>query len=200
MISLPILHRISVTRALLLGTVAVMAWKQPLRPMVFVGESMTPTYRSGEFALTVPAKGDLKIGDIVIIDRPNGTIVKRVASLPGDQIVQMRAGSDWIDGSNLRRSFVLDSPFGRLYTIPKGYVYVLGDNKEGSTDSRDFGPVPISSISRKILNPREQVELPAFHSNRMMYVPRHHRTIPERKSKLEAYFDQVPSDALWPGT
>lgn len=179
MVNLAFFQRISLNRALLVGTVAAVAWSQPYRPMIFIGDSMSPTYQSGSIAMTVPVDGNLKVGDIVLIERPTGTIVKRIANLPGDQIVQMVAGGEWIDASSMNRSIILDSDIGRLYTIPAGHVYVLGDNAQSSTDSRAFGPVPITSIVRKLVNPQPRAPI-ASEVNPAQSMPRHRRTIPAR--------------------
>lgn len=132
------------------------AWLQPVRPVKFVGSSMSPTYQSGELAMAVPAKGDLSVGDVVVINMPEGPIVKRVAFLPGDKIYQVvtpATSSDLLPESpyaNDKRPSVIQSR-----TLPEGYVYVLGDNRNNSLDSRVFGAVPREWITQKLLFPKD---------------------------------------------
>ena len=133
---------------------------QPYRPLVFVGESMTPTYQSGEYVTTVPATpSNIERGDVVVIEMSDGPIVKRVAYLPGDKIPQMNIKGNWIDlievTSPPSRDF--DGKSYRKRVIPEGEVYVLGDNRTISLDSREFGPVSMSQISRKVIEPRDRV-------------------------------------------
>lgn len=132
---------------------------QPYRPMVFVGESMAPTYRSGEFAFTVPTNGKFERGDVVVIDMPGGPIVKRVAYLPGDEIIQMRMDGEWNDLTEVNQPMpkLIDGCRYRKYRIPDGELYVLGDNRPVSLDSREFGPVAMEKVTRKLLEARSAV-------------------------------------------
>jgi signal peptidase I len=129
---------------------------QPFRPLVFVGESMAPTYRSGEIAITVPTNGKFQRGDVVIIDMPDGPIVKRVAHLPGEEIIQVRLDDEWSDLTEVTEPLPekIDGRRYRKYRISEGELYVLGDNRPVSLDSRDFGPVSMDLVTRKIMTPR----------------------------------------------
>ncbi|XP_066586217.1 mitochondrial inner membrane protease subunit 1 isoform X2 [Prorops nasuta] len=72
-------------------------------------------------------------GDIVILkcpDDPKQLICKRILALPGDKI--------WHD-------------FVDYIIVPKGHVWLEGDNKDNSTDSRNFGPVPQGLIRSRVL-------------------------------------------------
>ncbi len=130
---------------------------QPFRPLVFQGQSMEPTYKSGEYAITMPTSGDLKVGDIVVVEMPDGPIVKRVAYLPGQSFTQAKNASGWNDLVDLKKptSKMRSSGRYREFTVPEGYVYVLGDNRTISMDSRDFGPVPLDWVKRKVFDPRD---------------------------------------------
>jgi signal peptidase I len=95
-------------------------------------------------------------GDIVIIDGPEHELrlVKRVIALEG-QTVDMREGAVYVDGIKL------DEPYAKgatepgamrvPFTVPASHVLVLGDNREHSVDSRDFGPVALSSLEGKVV-------------------------------------------------
>lgn len=127
----------------------------PVRPLVFVGESMSPTYANREVALTIPFRGHLERGDVVVIRRGEERIVKRVARLPGEVYTQFMTRSGWMDLGEFRMA---GSLLVRLQTrtvlVPEGKVYVLGDNASESVDSRQLGPIDMSKIERVVLHPK----------------------------------------------
>jgi signal peptidase I len=134
-------------------------YAQPFRPMFVVGHSMEPSYRSMTFSWTEPVPaGGPKVGDVVVIDRKGGPIVKRIAYLPGDKIVQTKISDAWVDLIDLDLNFSeirKDQPDRfRDFIVPPGMVFVLGDNKEVSLDSRTFGCIPISSIESRLVDQR----------------------------------------------
>lgn len=106
-----------------------------------------------------------KQGDIVTFADPDGsgvTLIKRVIATEG-QVVDLQGGFVFVDGVKLdeeyteeRPSFPLDGHAPNLtedvsypYTVPAGHVWVMGDNRTNSLDSRYFGAVPVSSITSK---------------------------------------------------
>jgi len=101
----------------------------------FVGyvpsESMEPTIRQNSFIFGIRNIGDLKLGDVVIFDYDSRLIVKRIAALPGDDIM--------VNGENL--------------IIPDGCYYMLGDNPQKSVDSRYWEDpfIPKAQIIAKVL-------------------------------------------------
>ena len=150
------------TRLAILASISAALAAQPFRPMVFVGPSMSPTFKDHSWAVTLPADRKLDRGDVVVINREDGTIVKRIALVAGDRLPQMRAGDEWVDLIDL--NILRHDPRNlgaliRYVTIPEGYVYVLGDNRTNSIDSRIFGLVPVDQVSRRLLN-SHSFELP----------------------------------------
>jgi len=100
-------------------------------------------------------------GDIVVFDPPDPPVsggdkpyIKRVIGLPGET-VEIRGGSIFIDGQQLDESYLpgASTSCGRRgcdpITVPEGHVYVLGDNRDNSSDSRFFGAVPVDAIVGK---------------------------------------------------
>lgn len=113
------------------------------------GESMEPTLRSGSKLLITKAYwlvGPIVPDDIVVIknDVDDDLIIKRVYKTEGQEV----------DPKNVPLSYSLtDGP----YIVPKGTVYVLGDNYNFSQDSRDFGPFNVEDVVGKVV-----VVQPAF--------------------------------------
>ena len=98
--------------------------------------------------------GEPERGDIIVFNPPTASskpYVKRVIGLPGETI-GFHDGYVSVDGERLDEAYI-DGPItdcrGERYcqvTVPEGHVYVLGDNRDNSADSRRFGPVDVDAI------------------------------------------------------
>jgi len=116
---------------------------------------MSPTYDGESVHLISRITGHVYKGEVVVVKSPMGTVIKRIAFLPGDTILQVKTAAGWNDGVELRTK-----PKGRghlsrrTFVIPPGQVYLLGDNRAQSIDSRSFGTVPISDILGALVDQR----------------------------------------------
>lgn len=92
-------------------------------------------------------------GDIVVVDDPTGiypALIKRVVALGGESI-DLSDGVVLVDGKKLSEPYTGGRPSEPqtqpLPTkVPEGFVWLMGDNRTGSTDSRTFGPVPVAAV------------------------------------------------------
>ncbi len=89
-------------------------------------------------------------GDIVVLRDPTGgpiPLIKRVVGLPGER-VSIAGGRVYVDGVALNETYLHQQTTGdgRSWVVPPLQVFVLGDNRENSKDSRYFGPAPIDTI------------------------------------------------------
>jgi len=116
------------------------------------GPSMQPNLFEGYRLMTESVSYRLHLpqrGDIVVVDRPGDkvTLIKRIIGLPGETI-EVRDGHTSIDGHSLEEPWVtyFGGPDYGPEKIPEGYVFILGDNRLLSRDSRAIGPVSIGSI------------------------------------------------------
>ena len=131
------------------------------------GQSMEPTFQNHDFAVSsiISYKHNSpKIGDIVIVqaDTINKKIIKRVEGLPGDTL-QIKDGYLYRDGKKINEPYIKEkmtnidefqTPYDLMqsaYTVPKGTVFVMGDNRNNSGDSREFGPFPNNKILGKVV-------------------------------------------------
>jgi signal peptidase I len=98
-----------------------------------------------------------KRGDIVVFTPPGANsdpYIKRIIGLPGETI-EIREGSVFVDGNRLDEVYVSSSTSWRgggdqsTITIPEDEYFMLGDNRENSSDSRSFGTVPKGDIIGK---------------------------------------------------
>jgi len=129
--------------------------------------SMYPTLHEGDRVLVNKLSyrlHDVNRGDIVVFERPASEtssnipdLIKRVVGLPGESIV-IDGGSVYVDNRKLDESYL---PAGTVTSaqsapykctvqapcvVPQGSVWVMGDNRPDSKDSRYFGPIPESTI------------------------------------------------------
>lgn len=104
---------------------------------------------------------DIQAGDIVTFDdpiNPGRTLIKRVIATEG-QTVDLRDGVVYVDDVPLAESYTHGLPSYPLsvtavdvsfpYTVPQGDVWVMGDNRTNSADSRSFGAVPVANVTGK---------------------------------------------------
>ena len=92
-------------------------------------------------------------GDIVVLDPPSHTgipLIKRVVGLPGE-VIAIQQGHVLIDGEILSESYLPEPTRGTYapHLIPEAHVFVMGDNRSASNDSRAFGPVAYEHIVGK---------------------------------------------------
>ena len=122
-------------------------------------QSMVPTLQVGDrvfvnkfiYRFDEPQRGDIIVFKSVEGSTEGGQedLIKRVVGLPGDEI-SVQDGVLFANGEPQEEPYVNrqsadSSSFGPA-VVPKGEVFVMGDNRAGSLDSRYFGPVPLENI------------------------------------------------------
>ena len=120
------------------------------------GFSMVPTLQDGEFVLVNRLAyriGQPQRGDIIVFHHPaeqqREDLIKRVIGLPGDS-VRIENGSVTVNGVQLKETYIAAEPsYAGEWTVPDQELFVLGDNRNNSSDSHQWGFVPYNDIVGK---------------------------------------------------
>ncbi len=125
--------------------------------------SMEPTLSPSDRILVNKLSSNPSRGDLVVFSRPDGDLVKRVIALEGETVIfedgLLKIGESWVrepylsagTGTYVRSAIPNCDPTegfagNEACTVPEGHVFVLGDNRGVSFDSRNFGPVPRENL------------------------------------------------------
>jgi signal peptidase I len=121
-----------------------------IEPFISDGPSMSPTLNYNSRFMVSTNTNNLKHGDIIIFNAPEGKMyVKRIIGLGGDTI-EIKNNTVYLNGDQLDEPYISDTDF-ELYKIPKDMFFVLGDNRPNSHDSRAMGPITKDKIVGKAL-------------------------------------------------
>ena len=127
-------------------------------PYVVKGESMEPSYFTGDHVITDRAIFKLlekpQRDDVIILNEPdnNEVLIKRVIGLPGD-VVQVQGNTVFVNNKPLDEPFIKYKTDYQLEAevVPNGEYFVMGDNRSNSLDSHIFGFVPADNIISRVL-------------------------------------------------
>jgi signal peptidase I len=114
--------------------------------------SMKPTLDPGEFILVNKLAyrlGDVQHGDIIVFhfpQDPREDYIKRVIGLPGDDIL-VQGGVVYVNSRPLSETYISAPPgYTGEWKVPENSIFVLGDNRNQSSDSHSWGYVPTQNV------------------------------------------------------
>jgi signal peptidase I len=121
------------------------------------GYSMEPTLHSGEFVIVNKLSywlGSPQMGDIIVFHFPRDPeqeYIKRVIGLPGDE-VEISGGLVRVNGQVIDEPYIAAPPvYESSWTVAEDSLFVLGDNRNNSSDSHNWGSVPYDNVVGKAL-------------------------------------------------
>lgn len=141
---------------------------------VVVSGSMEPTIMTNDFTLgRFISPEQIEYDDIILFYRDNSdkprarnafatmynvkfrgetVFCKRVIGLPGDTI-EVKDGYVWRNGEKLDPDYLTGPTNGQYgpYTVPKGCMFCMGDNRDQSSDSRLYGAFPMENVILKVI-------------------------------------------------
>ncbi len=158
-------YRISY-RSVLLSTIGILITVSAAAILVAVlllpvlqiyGRSMSPTLEEGNIVLSVKGS-DFQTGDIIAFYYNNKILVKRVIANPGDWVDIGEDGTVYVNSTEIEEPYLQEKAFGETniqlpYQVPESRVFVMGDNRDVSVDSRNtaVGCIAEEQIVGKIM-------------------------------------------------
>ena len=146
------------TVSLVIGCILLLlAYLQPYKLVVVVGQSMIPTYKNGQILLAKKTK-DFKKSDVVVaLSDDRVLIVKRILYTPEEYYYYMmkKDGTNELIIDNSYRNILdvknIDDAYMMELKVPKKHYYLIGDNLGKSDDSRRFGTLDENEILYKVI-------------------------------------------------
>ncbi len=132
-----------------------------LEPLTVTSESMEPTVSAGGTVLVLkagPLSNLVGEGSLVVFNSPaeGGLALKRIVAV-GGQRVDIRDSVLYVDSVPRDEPWVdhesIDGTYFGPVTVPDGEIFVLGDNRSGSIDSRSYGSIPAADLVGAVLWP-----------------------------------------------
>lgn len=126
------------------------------------GQAMFPSLKDGDLCVVFRREAQtlfhdkLKAKDIVAYRVEDNRLFGRVVAVAGDTVSISEAGSVSVNGSADSGEILFPTyPMGELeypFTVPEGCVFVLGDHRTDTVDSRTVGPIPLESVEGKVIS------------------------------------------------
>lgn len=169
---------LDVVETVVLALIVFFAVRTVVHNFRVVGSSMEPSVHDGEYVLVnkavywsidvaqvkrllpfIPGEGVVypfhlpRQGEVVIFRYPRDPsrdYIKRIIATPG-QVVEIRDRRVWVDGEPLAEPYIQEAPVYAMapQQVPAGHYFVLGDNRNQSSDSHVWGMVPLDNIVGK---------------------------------------------------
>lgn len=146
-----------VLETLALSVILFLAINQITARIRVDGYSMEPTIHTGEWIIVnrlAYKLGEPERGDIVVFHYPRNPeqeYIKRIIGLPGDEVA-VHNGQVFINGEPLNEPYIKAAPaYQGTWVVPEDSLFVFGDNRNNSSDSHNWGEVPMDKVIGKAI-------------------------------------------------
>ena len=148
-----------------IGSLFIVVYLFIMQPNQVKGASMEPTFQSGDYIFTSKITykfRPIKRGDVIVFKSPKNPdidYIKRIIALPGDTLL-VDNGIVYVNNNQVNENYISEQTNlwnggyikeGVSVTIPEEDIFVMGDNRPRSSDSREFGPISIDSIIGNVI-------------------------------------------------
>lgn len=141
------------------GLVAILIITFVVRSFYIPSESMVPTLLVNDYILvnkfvyhfSSPSRGEIVVFHPPHVENPNAVdFIKRCVAVEND-VVEINDGILYINGVAMREPFIKEPPVNNFgpYRVPPGHIFMLGDNRNNSDDSRFWGPLSLHNVVGK---------------------------------------------------
>lgn len=156
-----------------------------VQPNQVKGASMENTFHSGEYIFTSKISykfGPIKRGDVIIFKSPKNNeieLIKRVIAVPGDSVM-IQNETVYVNNKPIVENYIKNPTQlisggavveGETTQILEGFLFVMGDNRGGSSDSREFGPVPQTLMVGQVIYRYFPFDTMGIIKNPLSYLP-----------------------------
>lgn len=157
-----------------------------VQPNQVKGASMEDTFHSGEYIFTSKISykfGPIKRGDVIIFKSPKNNeieLIKRVIALPGDSVM-IQNETVYVNNRPIVENYIKNPTQlisggaiveGETTKILEGFLFVMGDNRGGSSDSREFGPIPQTLMVGQVIYRYFPFDTMGVIKNPLSYLPK----------------------------
>jgi len=130
-----------------------------VQPVKVQGDAMSPTYNNGDRIFIQKSSFKINRGDIVVFrspKNPDTSFLERVIGLPND-VIESKSGKMFINKQPVDEPYVSADHARQEYnfgpeTLTIDSYFVMGDNRDASIDSREFGPIARNLIYGKVMS------------------------------------------------
>lgn len=120
-----------------------------------VGNDMFPAVKDGDLVFAFRLQKDYVKNDVIVYTAEGKTHIGRIAARATDVVTLDESGTLLVNGT-LQSGEILYPTYAKEgieypYIVPDGHLYILGDYRTQTEDSRDFGPVPMENVKGKVI-------------------------------------------------
>ena len=127
------------------------------------GQNMFPAMKDGDLVIAFRLQRDYFKGDVVVCEVDGKPYIGRIAARENDLVALDDTGRITVNGTVQSGEIIYPTyarePLEYPYRVPEGKIFLLGDYRIESEDSRDFGPVPIEQVEGKVITILRRREL-----------------------------------------